>query len=137
MIGVRCDSGTRFLHFRGRDRLQVCRADLRLGLDSEGESNRPMERSTHSPVTDSLARGGRPVPGAIDCDIHAVLPNTRALLPYFDPYWREHVQRRGLERDSFEASSYPANAPLNRRPDWVTAEGPAGSSLAALQTHVL
>jgi predicted TIM-barrel fold metal-dependent hydrolase len=90
-----------------------------------------MERPTDQPAS------GRPVPGAIDCDIHAVLPNTRVLLPYFEPYWREHVQRRGLERDNFEPSSYPANAPINKRPDWAPPDAPAGSSLPALQGHVL
>lgn len=90
-----------------------------------------MERST------GQAAGGRPVPGAIDCDIHAILPNTRVLLPHFDPYWREHIQRRGLERDNFEASSYPANAPINRRPDWVPDGRPPGSGVRALQTHLL
>ncbi|HYZ21503.1 MAG TPA: amidohydrolase family protein, partial [Rhodopila sp.] len=89
-----------------------------------------MER-TEQPVS------GRPVPGAIDCDIHAVLPNTRVLLPYFEPYWREHVQRRGLERDNFEPSSYPVNAPINKRPDWALPDVPASSSLSALQGHVL
>ena len=75
--------------------------------------------------------------GAIDCDIHPALPNTRALLPYFDDYWREHVLRRGLERESFEPSSYPANAPINGRPDWRLPSGPPGSSLAAMQAHLL
>ena len=56
--------------------------------------------------------------GAIDCDVHPAVPNTRALLPYFDDYWREHILRRGLERESFETSSYPVNAPINGRPDW-------------------
>ena len=65
------------------------------------------------------------------------MPNTRALLPYFDDYWREHVLRRGLERENFEPSSYPANAPINGRPDWRLPSGPPGSSLAAMQTHLL
>jgi len=25
----------------------------------------------------------------IDCDIHPAVPDTKALLPYFDDYWRE------------------------------------------------
>ena len=37
--------------------------------------------------------------GAIDCDIHPAVPSTRALLPYLDDYWREHVLRRGLEQE--------------------------------------
>src|SRR3954451_25451188 len=60
----------------------------------------------------------RPMKGAVDCDIHPAVPDTRVLLPHLDPYWREHVQRRGLERDNFEMNSYPVNAPINARPDW-------------------
>ena len=80
---------------------------------------------------------GRPPPGAIDCDIHPAVPSTRALLPYLDDYWREHILRRGLEQENLEASSYPANAAINGRPDWRLPSGPPGSSLAAMQTHLL
>lgn len=75
--------------------------------------------------------------GAIDCDIHPALPNTRALLPHLEPYWREHLLRRGMERDNLEASAFPVAAPINARPDWQAPGGPPGSSLAALQAHVL
>ena len=75
--------------------------------------------------------------GAIDCDIHPAVPNTRALLPHLDEYWREHILRRGLERDNLETSAYPVAAPINARPDWQPTSGPAGSGLAALQAHIL
>jgi uncharacterized protein len=78
-----------------------------------------------------------PLTGAIDCDIHPAVPTTRALLPYLDPYWREHILRRGLERENLELSAYPSTAPINGRPDWRLPSGPPGSSLAALQAHVL
>ena len=79
-----------------------------------------------------------PPPGAIDCDIHPAVPTVRTLLPHLDPYWREHIQRRGLERDSFETSAYPSAAPINARPDWKPPEGgPPGSSLASMQAHIL
>lgn len=81
--------------------------------------------------------GDRSPPGAIDCDIHPAVPDTRVLLPYLEPYWREHVLRRGLERENFEASSYPASAPINGRPDWRLPSAPPGSSLPALQSHLL
>jgi predicted TIM-barrel fold metal-dependent hydrolase len=61
----------------------------------------------------------------------------KLLLPYLDPYWREHILRRGLERDSFETAAFPAGAPINGRPDWRVAGGPPGSSLAGLQAHLL
>ena len=79
-----------------------------------------------------------PPPGAIDCDIHPAVPTVRSLLPHLEPYWREHIERRGLERDSFETSAYPIAAPINARPDWKPPEGgPPGSSLAAMQAHIL
>ena len=63
--------------------------------------------------------------GAIDCDIHPAVPNTRALLPHLEPYWREHILRRGMERDNLEASAFPAAAPINARPDWQPDGRPA------------
>ena len=75
--------------------------------------------------------------GAIDCDIHPAMPNARALLPYMDEYWREHMLRRGLERENFDLMAFPVNAPINARPDWKLAKGPPGSSLSDMQAHVL
>ena len=59
-------------------------------------------------------------PGAIDCDIHPAVPNLRALLPYLDAHWRDHVTTRGL--DELNTIAYPVNAPLSARPvltDWT------------------
>jgi predicted TIM-barrel fold metal-dependent hydrolase len=75
--------------------------------------------------------------GAIDCDLHPAVPNTRALLPHLEPYWREHVLRRGMERDNLEASAFPPAAPINARPDWQHEAGLPGSSLPAMQAHLL
>ena len=75
--------------------------------------------------------------GAIDCDVHPAVPSARVLLPHLDEYWREHMLRRGLERDNFETSAYPAGAPINARPDWRPVEGPPGGSLEGLQAHLL
>ena len=75
--------------------------------------------------------------GGIDCDVHPAVPSARALLPHLEPYWREHMLRRGLERDSFDITAYPATVPLSGRPDWRLPSGPPGSSLKALQEHVL
>ena len=76
-------------------------------------------------------------PGAIDCDVHVTVPSVRDLLPYMEPYWREHVERRGLERENFDTSAYPPGAAINARPDWKPDKGPAGGSLDALQRHIL
>lgn len=81
-----------------------------------------------------------PGPGAIDCDIHPALPNTAALLPYLDEYWREHITQRGLEQDNYDSGAYPPNAPISARPDW---RGPGGTSskpgvdLSLVQTQCL
>ena len=74
---------------------------------------------------------------AIDCDIHPAVPSTRALLPYLDEYWREHILRRGLEADNLELSAFPVNADLNSRPDWRLARGIPGSDFDHLRSHVL
>jgi len=49
----------------------------------------------------------------IDCDIHPAVPDTKALLPYFDDYWRETILQRGIDRLSLNLTSYPPNAPLS------------------------
>lgn len=72
-------------------------------------------------------------PGAIDCDIHPVLPSVKLLLPHLDDYWREHILRRGLERDSFETNAFPSTAPINARRDWT----PAADTVETLRTHLL
>jgi uncharacterized protein len=88
-----------------------------------------------------IAKIASTIAGAIDCDIHPALPDTRALLPYMDEYWQDQLEgvmlgvEGGITR--LELNSYPPNAPLSCRPDWRPAEGRAGSSLAKLQEHVL
>lgn len=77
-----------------------------------------------------------PGPGAIDCDIHPALPNTAALLPYLDEYWREHMIQRGLDKDNLETAAYPPNAPLSARPDW-RGPGRPGTDLGLVQKHCL
>ncbi len=78
-----------------------------------------------------------PQPGAIDCDIHLAVPDGRVLLPYFEEYWREHILARGLERENFDISAYPPDAPSNVRPDWKPAKGVAGSDFGQLQAQAL
>ena len=38
-----------------------------------------------------------PLPGAIDCDVHVAVPQTRTLVPYLDDYWADHVRVRGVD----------------------------------------
>lgn len=79
----------------------------------------------------------RPPSGLIDTDVHVSIPDARVLLPHLEPYWREHVQRRGLERESFDVTAYPVNAPINARPDWKPDKGAPASRLDLLQSHLL
>src|SRR5437868_100415 len=73
----------------------------------------------------------------IDCDIHPAVPDTKALLPYFNDYWRENIVQRGLDRSSLNLTSYPPNAPLSARPDWRGEGKRSGSDLAQLQRQAL
>jgi uncharacterized protein len=73
-------------------------------------------------------------PGAIDCDVHAAVPNMAALLPYMSEAWREMITSRGT--DGLDLASYPLNAPLTCRPDWRP-RGKPGSDLALLQREAL
>ena len=75
--------------------------------------------------------------GAIDCDLHPVVPSTSALLPYLDPYWREMASVRAIDRLNFSLTSYPQNTPLACRPDWRRAGETPGTSLATMQSDVL
>ena len=76
--------------------------------------------------------------GAIDCDLHPAVPSMGVLLPYLDDYWREMVSVRALDRLNLSLTSYPQNAPISCRPDWMIDGGAKpGSSLKAMQEHVL
>ena len=78
-----------------------------------------------------------PARGAIDCDIHPALPSMQVLVPYLDEYWLQHVQMRGLDRDNYNASAFPPNAPINARPDWKPAKGNAGTDFETLRAQAL
>ncbi len=78
-----------------------------------------------------------PAADFVDCDVHLTVPDTRALVPYLDDYWREHVLRRGIDGDNLEISAYPPNAPINCRPDWKAAKGLPASQFEQLRDHVL
>lgn len=73
----------------------------------------------------------------IDCDIHPAVPDTKALLPFFDEYWRENILQRGIERLSLNLTSYPPNAPLSARPDWRAQGKKPGSDFEMLKSQAL
>ena len=79
-----------------------------------------------------------PLPGAIDCDLHIAVPQTRTLVPFLDEYWAEHVRLRGVETQNYQMSSLPPRAPLSVRPDWQASGGALpGSHFGDLKSKVL
>lgn len=79
---------------------------------------------------------GAAVPLRIDCDIHPAVPSTATLLKYLDPYWREAMTTRGMDKTTLNSASYPPNAPISARADWRPETGRAGACFESLQTHV-
>lgn len=75
--------------------------------------------------------------GAIDCDLHPAVPNTRALLPYLDDYWRDQIVNRHIDKTAFTLTSYPPNSPLSGRPDWRPTTGLPGSDLGMIRRQAL
>lgn len=73
--------------------------------------------------------------GGIDCDVHPAVPGLTALLPYFEPYWREQITVRGI--DGLDLASFPSRVPAHGRADWRPAKGKPGSSLKMLQAQAL
>ena len=78
-----------------------------------------------------------PYSGAIDCDVHPVVPNTRALLPYMNDFWQDHLALRHIDRAPFTLASYPPTAPLSARPDWRPETGLPGSDLDLFRKQAL
>ncbi|WGF88577.1 amidohydrolase family protein [Marinivivus vitaminiproducens] len=73
--------------------------------------------------------------GAIDCDMHPVVPNVKALVPFLSPHWQASVADRGIP--GFDSISYPPNAPLSARPEWREAGGAVPSGVAGYQNAIL
>lgn len=72
--------------------------------------------------------------GAIDCDVHPILPGLSSLFPYFEEGWKEQFRLRGMHE--LVSNNYPPNAPLSVRPDWRPPEGPP-AQLPQLRSHLL
>ncbi len=86
---------------------------------------------------DAAKTGGYLGYAPIDCDIHPAVPDMKALLPYFDDYWRENIVSRGMDRNSFSLTSYPPNAPVSARQDYRIEGRKAGSDFETLKTQAL
>ncbi|MFZ2098952.1 MAG: amidohydrolase family protein [Oricola sp.] len=54
----------------------------------------------------------------IDADFHLPQAGVGDLLPFLDEYWRLQVKDRELPSMPFRLTSYPANSPLTRNPDF-------------------
>jgi len=79
-----------------------------------------------------------PLTGAVDCDVHVAVPDTRTLVPFLDEYWADHATVRGVSNSNHQMSSMPPRAPLAVRPDWQASKGGLpGSQLDDLQAKVL
>jgi uncharacterized protein len=73
--------------------------------------------------------------GAIDCDLHPVVPNLQVLLPYLEDHWRDMVVQRGVHE--LDSIGYPTNAPLSSRPDWRHESNRAGTKVEAMAREAL
>jgi predicted TIM-barrel fold metal-dependent hydrolase len=79
---------------------------------------------------------GAPALLRIDCDIHPAVPSTATLLRYLDPYWREALTTRGMDKTILNSAAYPPSAPISVRADWRPETGRAGTSFDRLQAQV-
>jgi predicted TIM-barrel fold metal-dependent hydrolase len=78
---------------------------------------------------------GPPI-GAIDCDVHPVVPAIGVLRPYFDEHWQEYTRRSAFKGPVDTA--YPSVVATSLRPEASRVEGrlPAADP-AQMRTHVL
>jgi predicted TIM-barrel fold metal-dependent hydrolase len=80
---------------------------------------------------DGMFRQYRP----IDCDVHPMVPNMRALTPYMDAFWADQVVERNIT--NLDSQSWPIKAPKTIRADWRGPNGRGAESVAQLQSQVL
>ncbi len=78
-----------------------------------------------------------PIKGAIDCDLHPAAPSIKALMPYLDDFWREHLAERYIDQSPFTLMSYAPNLPHSARPDWRPAKGLPGADLDTVRPQAL
>jgi uncharacterized protein len=78
-----------------------------------------------------------PIKGAIDCDLHPAPPSIKALMPYLDDFWREHLAERYIDQSPFTLMSYAPNLPHSARPDWRPAKGLPGADLDTVRAQAL
>jgi uncharacterized protein len=78
----------------------------------------------------------RAMQGAIDCDVHPMVPSMKALVPYLEPFWADQVVERGIT--TLDTQSFPPKVPKTIREDWRDpATGRGAETLAQLQAQAL
>lgn len=78
--------------------------------------------------------------GVVDCDIHPMLKNAKALLPFLSERWRTHHETYGnhFKHPFPDTTPYPRSQPaLSRRDSWPPSGGPPGSDLAFMREQHL
>jgi uncharacterized protein len=78
-----------------------------------------------------------PYADAVDCDLHPAVPDVAALMPYLEPFWREHLAERYIDRSPFTLASYATQLPQSARRDWRPQKGVPGADLDALRRDAL
>ena len=73
--------------------------------------------------------------GAIDADLHPMVPGLSALAPYLPDLWRDQISLRGME--GFDTQAYPPNAAKTVRADWRPAQEWPASRIGLLRDQVL
>lgn len=73
--------------------------------------------------------------GAVDCDMHPMVPHMGDLAPFLPAPWREAFESRGIP--DFDSISYPPNAPLSARPDWRDADRAVPSRVEDFRNAIL
>lgn len=77
----------------------------------------------------------RAVDAVVDCDVHAVLPTPRLLLPYLDEYWADQLVAQLAP--SYEPNYHPPGSPIAQRPEARTdARGRAATNVDDLVSDV-
>ncbi|SDC25860.1 amidohydrolase family protein [Belnapia rosea] len=69
----------------------------------------------------------------IDCDLHPMVPDMRALTPYMDEFWRDQVEERGIT--TLDTQSWPVRSPKTIRQDWRGADGRGAGTVELLRAQ--
>jgi predicted TIM-barrel fold metal-dependent hydrolase len=93
------------------------------------------EASMGAPTTTTVDAGTRHVlpdgrrAAVVDCDVHAVLPSARSLLPYLDEYWADQLVAQLAP--TYQPGYHPPASPIAERPG-VT-PGPDGRAATTVE----